>query len=52
LDPIERCVREWMRQSLPPGVSLPFVRISEGLYLHEGETVKVRLVNGILMGEL
>ncbi|KFG61299.1 proteophosphoglycan PPG1 [Toxoplasma gondii RUB] len=49
LDPIERCVREWMRQSLPPGVSLPFVRISEGLYLHEGETVKVRLVNGILM---
>nr|PIL99037.1 proteophosphoglycan PPG1 [Toxoplasma gondii COUG] len=38
-----------MRQSLPPGVSLPFVRISEGLYLHEGETVKVRLVNGILM---
>ncbi|KEP63255.1 UNVERIFIED_CONTAM: proteophosphoglycan PPG1 [Hammondia hammondi] len=52
LDPIERCVREWMKQSLPPGASLPFVRISEGLYLHEGKTVKVRLVNGILMGEL
>ncbi|PFH35444.1 proteophosphoglycan PPG1 [Besnoitia besnoiti] len=48
LDPIERYVRE-LTQQAGGGSALPFVRISEGVYLHAGRRLRVRLTNGAVM---